>query len=56
MKIIKEIKDVMNNNESAIRKGVYQEDDGSYSWLTYTKSGSGKKLVTAMRKAGLLCL
>jgi len=53
MKVVKEIRENGNNNESAIKAGVYQENNGSYSWLTYTKSGSCKKLATAMRKAGL---
>jgi len=52
MTTIKEIRDNMNNNESAVRKGVYQLLDGSFEWLTYTQSGTCKKLATAMRKAG----
>lgn len=52
MLTIKEIKVNMNNNESAIAKGVYQLKDGSYNWLTFTRSGNCKKLATAMKKAG----
>ncbi|MDA3939616.1 MAG: hypothetical protein PF693_09935 [Spirochaetia bacterium] len=52
MTTIKEIRDDMNNNESAIRKGVYQLADGLFEWLTYTRSGECKKLSTAMRNAG----
>jgi hypothetical protein len=52
MKTIKEIKMDQGNNESAIRAGVYQNQDGSFSWLTLTKSGICKRLETAMRKAG----
>ena len=51
-KTIKEIKINMGNNESAIAKGVYENEDGTYSWLTFTRSGTCKKLSTAMRKAG----
>jgi len=52
MTIIKEIRENRNNNESAIQAGVYKEDDGSYSWITYTKSGNCKKLATAMKRIG----
>jgi Protein of unknown function (DUF1391) len=52
MKTIKEIKIDMGNNESAISVGVYQNDDGSYTWITFTKSGNCKRLATAMEKAG----
>lgn len=52
MKIIKEIKVNMGNNESAIKAGVYQNDDGTFSWITFTRYGECKKLSTAMRKAG----
>lgn len=52
MKTIKEIKINMGNNESAIKSGVYQNDDGSFSWVTLTKSGNCKRLATAMKKAG----
>lgn len=51
-KTIKEIKINMGNNESAIAKGVYENEDGTYSWLTFTRSGTCKKLSTAMEKAG----
>ena len=53
MKVIKEIREDRNNNESVVRAGVYQLADGTYEWLTYTRSGECKKLATAMRKAGL---
>ena len=49
---IKEELTNMNNNESQIRRGVYQEVDGSFTWITYTRSGNVKKLSTAMKKAG----
>ncbi len=52
MKVIREERTNINNNESLVKKGVYQESDGSYSWLTYTRTGTCKKLETAMRKAG----
>lgn len=52
MKTIKEIKINQGNNESAIARGVYQNDDGSFSWITFTRSGSCKTLKTAMKKAG----
>jgi predicted transcriptional regulator len=52
MKTIKEIKMETGNNESTIRAGVYQEIDGSYLWITATRSGTCKKLTTAMKKAG----
>ena len=52
MKTIKEIRMDAGNNESAIVKGVYREADGSYIWLTLTRSGSCKNESTAMRKAG----
>ena len=51
-KTIKKIKTNMGNNESAIAKGVYENEDGTYSWLTFTRSGTCKKLSTAMKKAG----
>lgn len=52
MKTIKEVKVSMGNNESAIAHGVYQNDDGSFSWVTFTRSGTCKTLKTAMKKAG----
>ena len=52
MKIIKEIRIDMNNNESAIKAGVYETKDG-YEWITFTRSGTCKKLSTAMKKAAL---
>ena len=52
LETIKEKKEDMGNNESAIESGVYLTSDG-YMWLTYSKSGTCKKLATAMRKAGL---
>ena len=52
MKTIKEVKANMGNNETAIARGVYQNDDGSFSWITFTRSGTCKKLATAMKKAG----
>ena len=51
MTTIKEEKTKMNNNESVIKKGVYQTDSG-YFWMTYTRSGECKKLKTAFKKAG----
>ena len=52
MKKIKEIRANMGNNESAIARGVYQNADGSFSWITFTRSGTCKTLKTAMKKAG----
>ena len=52
MATIKEIRQETGNNESAIVRGVYQNDDGTFSWITFTKSGSCKMLKTAMKKAG----
>ena len=52
MKTIKEIRTNMGNNESAIARGVYQSDDGSFSWITFTRSGTCKTLKNAMKKAG----
>ena len=52
MKTIKEQLTDMNNNESAVKRGVYQEIDGTYSWVTYTKSGRCNRLSTALAKAG----
>ena len=52
MKTIKEIKQKNGNNTSVIAKGVYQELDGTFTWVTYTKSGNCKRRTTAMKKAG----
>jgi len=52
MKEIKEIKVNMGNNETAVAKGVYQLADGTFEWLTFSRSGTCKKLSTAMSKAG----
>jgi hypothetical protein len=52
-KTIKEIKIDLGNNESVIGRGVYQNDDGSYFWITYSRSGVCKRLETAMKKAGI---
>jgi hypothetical protein len=52
MKTIKEITEKRNNNESVIVKGIYQLSDGSYNWMTYTRSGNCKTLVTAIKKIG----
>ena len=54
MRTVIEIKENMNNNESQIAKGIYQEKDGSYFWMTYTRSGNCKKLETAKRKIGII--
>lgn len=53
MRKIKEERTDMNNNESAIKRGVYQTESG-YEWLTYTRSGECKTLKTALRKAGFI--
>ncbi len=45
-----EIKVVREDNK--VEQGVFQESNGSYLWVTYTKSGNCKSLSTAMRKAG----
>ncbi len=47
---MKEIKVIREDNK--VEQGVFQEKDGSYTWMTYTKSGNCKKLATAMKKAG----
>ncbi len=52
MTVIKEEKIDMENNSSRIAKGVYQNADGSYTWITFTRSGECKRLATAMKKAG----
>ena len=52
MKTIKEIKQETGNNTSVIAKGVYQELDGTFTWVTYTRSGNCKRVSTAMKKAG----
>ena len=52
MEIIKEERTEMNNNESQIKKAVYKENNGSFTWLTYTRSGNCKTLKTALKKAG----
>lgn len=52
MKAIKVITVDMGNNESAIARAIYQNDDGSYFWVTFTRSGTCKTLKTAMKKAG----
>jgi hypothetical protein len=52
MLVIREKKVKMGNNETAIAKGVYQNNDGSFSWITFTRSGTCKKLETALKKAG----
>ncbi len=49
VKTIKEIRD----EDNRIEAGVYLEKDGTYTFLTYSKSGNCKKLTTAMGKAGL---
>ena len=52
MKVVREEKTKMNNNESVIKRAVYQNESGSFTWMTYTRSGECKKIETAMRKAG----
>lgn len=52
MRTIREDRVEMNNNESAIKKAVYQNNDGSFTWMTYTRSGGCKRLKTALKKAG----
>ena len=51
-KTIKEQVIEMGNNETAVAKGVYKNEDGTYLWLTFTRSGTCKKLSTAMKNAG----
>jgi len=50
MKTIYEIKINGNNNESAIKAGVYQENDGSFTWVTLSRSGNVKSLKIAFKK------
>ena len=50
METITESKISLDNNESLISKGIYKELDGSYTWLTATRSGNCKKLSTAKSK------
>ena len=50
---IREEKISMGNNETMVAKGVYQNDDGTYTWLTFSRSGQCKRFSTAIRKAGL---
>jgi len=52
MKTIKEQLTIGNNNESQVKRGVYQLGDGSFEWLTYSRSGQCKTLKTALKKAG----
>ena len=54
MKTIYEEKTNGSNNESQIKKGIYQEKDGSFTWMTYTRSGNVKTLNTAKKKIGLV--
>ena len=51
-KTIKEQVVEMGNNETAVAKGVYENEDSTYSWHTFTRSGTCKKLSTAMKNAG----
>lgn len=53
MKTIIEKKENRNNNESVIVKGIYQLNDGTYEWMTYTRSGNCKKLNTALKKIAI---
>lgn len=53
MTTIIEIRTDMNNNESAIAKAIYQNIDGSYTWMTYTRSGNCKSYKTALNKIGI---
>lgn len=41
---------VIRDTDNRVVAGVFQELDGSYSWLTYSRSGTCKKLATAMKK------
>ena len=51
--LIKEEKTNLGNGETVVAKGVYFNTiSKEYTWMTFTKSGSCKKLETAMRKAG----
>ena len=43
---------LLNNNESIV-SGVYKENDNTYTWITFTKSGNCKKLSTAMKKINI---
>ena len=46
---MKEIR-VIRDEENKVVKGVFEEKDGSYTWLTYSRSGNCKKLTTAIKK------
>jgi len=50
MKTILEERTDMKNNDSVIKKGIYQLEDGSFEWMTYTRSGNCKTLKTALKK------
>lgn len=52
-KTIHEETENLGNNETRVRRGVYQMSDGSFDWLTHTRSGNCKRLQAAMRKAGV---
>ena len=43
----------LGNNDSMIKKGIYKEKNGSYTWMTAFRSGNVKLLKTAKRKIGL---
>jgi len=50
IKTITEKKQDMGNNESIVTAGIYLQKDGSYWWLTSTRSGYCKRLSTAQKK------
>ncbi|MCP4395541.1 MAG: hypothetical protein GY804_14935 [Alphaproteobacteria bacterium] len=52
LETIKEIREDMGNNESAVEAGVYKTTEG-FMWVTYSQSGTCKRLATAIKKAGL---
>lgn len=51
MKTIYEASLEYGNNEGAIKAGIYQNADGSFFWLTLSRSGECKRLATAMKHA-----
>ena len=52
MGCVREEKMVMENNESSVVRGVFQREDGSFSWITLHRAGDCKRLETALKKAG----
>lgn len=50
---VREERKELGNGEIVVARGVYFNTiSREYNWLTFTKSGSCKKLSTALKKAG----